>query len=104
MGCSRRNLVEPAVARRGRNGLCSLLKLQFLLKLGKLLHGNFLFLIENLCDPLNFFDLCESGRSAYLVVLVTAMICILTHVMHQHALNAVLQRHRARVTGPASTS
>lgn len=73
--------VQSALANRAGRRIGPLLQSQFLLKLGKLLHGHLLLFIQHLFNALTLFN-----------------------IVHEHALDAVLERDCAGVTGPASTS
>jgi hypothetical protein len=75
-----KNLIRRALA-RSSSRIRLLLQSQLLLKLLKLLHSNLLLLVHNLLHTLN-----------------------LLNIMHQHALNTILQRNSARVARPASAA
>lgn len=78
----------------------ALLLLELLLKFGELLQSNLLLLVEYLMHALNFFDLYEFISFSYTVHYSPGQ----THVVHQHALNSILQCHRARIASSASTT
>jgi hypothetical protein len=72
-----KDLIRLALTRSTRR-IRALLRLQLLLKLLKLLHRNLLLRVHNLLHTLN-----------------------LLNIMHQHALNTILQRNSARIARPA---
>lgn len=59
--CLAGNGIERSLPYRRRRGL-ALLRLELLLKLGKLLEGNLLFGVKDLVDALDFFNLWVSGN------------------------------------------
>lgn len=61
LSCLAGNSIERALPYRRRRGL-ALLRLELLLKLGKLLERNLLFGVEDLVDALDFFNLWGSGN------------------------------------------
>jgi len=72
--------VQTSFANSRSCSIRSLLGLELLFKFSKLLHGNFFFLIQHLRDALNFLD-----------------------VVHEHALDAILQCNCARIARPTSS-
>lgn len=89
--------IEPSRDRLGG----FLLLLQFFFKLGKLLQRNLVFLIQHLMYSTNFFDLhcvtmsAEPFSVSRLYLLEWNNYSGRTYIMHQHALDAILERHRA---------
>lgn len=74
------HIIQTALANRPRRRIRPLLLPQLLFKLGKLLHSNLLLLIQHLLHALD-----------------------LLNIMHQHALDAILECHGTRIAGTART-
>lgn len=75
--------VQAPLANCRGSGLGPLLLTKLLFEASEFLHRDLLLFVENLIDAFHFFNLAK--------LVLTVLTLLLTYIVHQHLLNAVLQ-------------